>query len=135
MPTIRCWLKNWKKSKNVTSAIPQNLTPFISGSKITRHWCRKDGETLYVFFPNPKADRIKFPMGYGQSFETETKRAQVNLNFGVKSYMLDLTFEPYQSLLYKIEKGKIEKIDIGFVPKTPVVKTRPADYVAPWLVK
>ncbi len=124
-----------KKSKNVTSVIPQNLTPFISGNKVTRHWCRKDGETLYVFFPNPKADRIKFPMGYGQSLETETKHALVNLNFGAKSYELNLTFEPYQSLLYKIEKGKIEKIEIGFVPKTPVVKTRPADYVAPWLVK
>jgi len=124
-----------KKSKNVTSEIPQNLTPFISGNKITRHWCRKDGETLYVFFPNPKADRIKFPMGYGQSLETGTKHSLVNLNFGAKSYKLDLVFEPYQSLLYKIENGKIEKIDIGFVPKTPVVKARPADYVAPWLVK
>ena len=123
------------KSKNVTSAIPQNLTPFISGNKTTRHWCRKDGETVYVFFPNPKADRIKFPMGYGQSLETETKHSLVNLNYGAKSYKLDLAFEPYQSLLYKIENGKIEKIDIGFVPKIPVVKLRPADYVAPWLVK
>jgi hypothetical protein len=128
-------VENLKKLKNVTSAIPQNLTPFISGNKITRHWCRKDGEALYVFFPNPKADRIKFPMGYGQSLETETKHALANLNFGAKSYKLDLTFEPYQSLLYKIENGKIEKIDIGFIPKTPVVKERPSDYVAPWLVK
>ena len=124
-----------RKLKNVTSMIPQNLTPFISGNKATRHWCRKDGETLYVFFPNPKADRIKFPMGYGQSFETENKHALVNLNFGAKKYELDLTFEPYQSLLYKIENGKIEKIDIGFVPKTPVVKARPVDYIAPWLLK
>lgn len=124
-----------KKSKNVTSAISQNLTPFISGNRIIRHWCRKDGETLYIFFPNPKADRIKFPMEYGQALETETKKSQVRVNYEAKNYNLELVFEPYQSLLYKIEKGKIEKIDISFVPKTPVVKARPSDYVAPWLVK
>lgn len=124
-----------KKSKNVTSAISQNLTPFISGNRITRHWCRKDGETLYIFFPNPKADRIKFPMEYGQALETETKKLQVSVNYEAKNQHFELVFEPYQSLLYKIEKGKIEKIDIGFVPKTPVVKARPFDYVAPWLVK
>ena len=134
-PDYSLLVEKLKKLKNVTSAIPQNLTPFISGSKTIRHWCRKDSETLYIFFPNPNADRIKFPMGYGQSLETETKHAQVNLNFGTKNYELDLTFEPYQSLLYKIENGKIEKIDIGFVPKTPVVKARPVDYIAPWLLK
>jgi hypothetical protein len=59
----------------------------------------------------------------------------VKINYYGESYDLTLEFKPYQSLLYKIEKGKIEQIDINFVPETPEVKTRPADYVAPWLVK
>jgi hypothetical protein len=129
------WIDKLKKSKNVTTGLPKNLSPFVAGNIIPRHWCRVEGEAFYVFFPNPKADRIKFPLEYGQALESETKILPVELNFGGIKYNLDLIFDPYQSLLYKIEKGKIERIDIAFIPKTPVVKARPADYVAPWLVK
>ena len=124
-----------KELKNVTTQIPKNFTPFITGSKVPRHWCRIDGESLYIFFPNPKADRIKFPLEYGQALETETKTMPVKLNYAYKKFNLELNFEPYQSLMYKIEKGKIEKINIKFVPKTPIVLKRPENYVAPWLVK
>jgi hypothetical protein len=124
-----------KKSKNVINHLPSDITPFISGDIIPNHWCRKDGKTLYAFFPNPKSNRLKFPLEYGQSLETETKTRQIKINYNGDVYDLTLEFKPYQSLLYKIENGKIEQIDITFVPETPVVKTRPADYVAPWLVK
>jgi hypothetical protein len=124
-----------KKSKNVTSGIPDNLPPFITGDNIPRHWCRKEGETLYVFFPNPKAERLKFPMEYGHSLSSEISKIQITLNYHEKMIDLSLAFEPYQSLLYKIEKGKVEQIDIEFIPKAPIVKTRPTDYLAPWLVR
>jgi hypothetical protein len=124
-----------KKSKNVSELMPDDLSPFISGSTIPRHWCRKDGETLYIFFPNPKSDRLKFPLEYGQSLERETKNMEVTVNYHGKSYNMKLVFDPYQSLLFKIEKGEIEIIDITFIPKTPVVKERPAGYTAPWLVR
>ena len=74
-------------------------------------------------------------MNYGQALETETEKMPVKLNFDGKNYNLKLIFEPYQSLMYKIERGKIEKIYIEFIPKTPVVKERPTNYEAPWLVK
>lgn len=122
-------------SKNVVKDLPNKITPFISGNSIPVHWCRDDRGILYAFFPNPKSNRLKFPLEYGQSLETETKTRQIKINYEGKNYDLTLEFKPYQSLLYKIEKGKIEQIDITFVPKTPIVKTRPADYVAPWLVK
>jgi hypothetical protein len=123
------------KSANVSGNLPENLSPFITGSIIPRHWCRKDGEALYIFFPNPKSDRLKFPIGYGQSLETDTKKMEVSVNYNSKNYNIVLVFDPYQSLLYKIDKGKIEKLDITFIPKTPVVKERPNGYEAPWLVK
>jgi hypothetical protein len=134
-PDYSSLLDELKKSKNVSAILPDDFTPFISGNLIPRHWCRKDGETLYIFFPNPKTDRLKFPVEYGQSLDHETKKMKVIVNYTGKKYDLELSFEPYQSLLYKIERGKIEKIDIRFVPKTPIVKARPAGYVAPWLVK
>jgi len=114
--------------------VPEEIRPFISGDNVPRHWCRLEGDVLYVFFPNPKAERLKFPMGYGQSMETDTKESGIVLNWQGREIPLQLVFEPYQSLLYKIDDGKAEKIDIAFVPKAPVVSERPADYKAPWLV-
>jgi hypothetical protein len=124
-----------RKSENVSAVLPDNLTPFIMGSNVPRHWCRKDGETLYVFFPNPKSGRLKFPVEYGQSLDTVIRKADITLNYKGKSYGAELVFEPYQSLLYKIDNGKIEKLDIVFIPKSPVVKERAMGYEAPWLVK
>jgi hypothetical protein len=112
-----------------------DIHPLISGNVIPRHWCRIDNDVLYIYFPNPKSDRLKFPLSYGQSLNSETKNIDIKINHDKKTYKVTLKFEPYQSLLYKIEKGKIEQIDIKFIPKTPVVKERPAGYEAPWLVK
>lgn len=129
------FVSHLQNGRNVTSKMPGDLIPFIQGIEIPRHWCRKEGEVLYVFFPNPKADRLKFPMKYGQSLDHRTVKFPISLNYDENNIDLNLIFEPYQSLLFKIENGKAEQIDIEFVPRTPVVKARPADYVAPWLVK
>jgi hypothetical protein len=59
----------------------------------------------------------------------------VDLYHGNKRYPLYLEFKPYQSLMYKIEKGAVTQLDISFLPKTPRVEKRPADFKAPWLVK
>lgn len=124
-----------KNSPNVTSGLPENIDPFIVGSDEPRHWSRKEDKTLYIFFPNPKADRIKFPLEYGQSLNSEVYSNNIIINWEGKEIDLNLEFRPYQSLLYRIENGKAEQIDIEFIPKTPVVKKRPADYQAPWLVR
>ena len=134
-PDYSILIDELKSPENVSDRLPEDLTPFISGTSIPRHWCREDGETLYIFFANPKADRLKFPLEYGQSLQNGTIEMKITINYRGKDYNLDLVFEPYQSLLYKIENNKIKKIDIGFVPETPVFKERPDDYDAPWLVK
>lgn len=129
------WVAEMKKSRHVSTHIPKDLVPFLTGNTSPRHWCRKDGETLYVFFPDPNADRLKFPMQYGQSLEKEVNSMNITLHYQGQSHPLELVFEPYQSLMYKIDNGKVERIDIAFIPKTPVVKERPLGYEAPWLVK
>jgi len=120
--------------KDITS-LPENLIPFINGKMIPRHWCRKDGDALYIFFPNPKSDRIKFPLEYGQSLNASAYDIPVTLMFSGITYPLDLDFKPYQSLLYKLQNGKAEQIDIEYVPPTPVVRVRASDYKAPWLIR
>jgi len=123
-----------RNSKFVTNDIPADIKPFITGDIIPRHWCRIDGETLYIFFPNPRADRIKFPMEYGQSLNMETEQIKININFQGNQIDLNLAFEPYQSLLFKITNSMVQELDISFIPKAPVVKERPEGYKAPWLV-
>lgn len=128
-------LEKLAKSKRVSKEIPGSLTPFISSNYVPDHWCRIEGDTLFVFFPNPKTDRMKFPMEYGQSFSSDTLQKNITLQYLGRQIPVRLTFEPYQSLLYRIVNGEAEAIGINYLPKVPVVKQRPPDYKAPWLVE
>ena len=128
-------VKEIKDSENTYASLPVSIEPMISGPNAPRHWCRKEGKSLYIFFPNPESDRLKFPIAFGQSMTSEIHKTGIEINYGGRKYKAELVFEPYQSLLYRIQNGKIEKIDITFVPETPAVKSRPAGYSAPWLVR
>jgi hypothetical protein len=128
-------LEKMSKSKRISSGITGSLTPFISSNSVPKHWCRIDGDSLYIFFPNPESDWLKFPLEYGQSFSTDTIQKKVTIQYLGKQISLDLRFEPYQSLLFKIVSGEAQEIDISFIPKTPVVRSRPVGYKAPWLVE
>ncbi|MDX9812562.1 MAG: glycosyl hydrolase [Bacteroidales bacterium] len=110
------------------------LSPFITGNTIPAHWCRTVGETLYVFFPNRNSSNLVFPVEYGQSLSNQSYSVPVKISHEGHTYEINLNFKPYQSLLYRLEGGRTEEIDIEFVPDTPVVKERPQDYRAPWLV-
>lgn len=123
-----------KRSERFMDHLPDNLIPFISGEKIPAHWCHKDGDDIYVFFPNPKARRLKFPLEYGQSLCEENDTVAITVDYLGKEHKIDLFFRPYQSLLYRIGKNSIENIDISFIPSIPLVKKRAPGYEAPWLV-
>lgn len=133
-PGYRELIDEIKRSENVMAQLPDDLIPFISGIQIPAHWCRKDGDELYIFFPNPKARRLKFPLEYGQSLCEKNDTINVKIKYGGKEYKVDLIFEPYQSLLYRIDKNNISEIDISFVPSEPSAKQRAPGYKAPWLV-
>lgn len=134
-PDYRKLVTDLKNFKNVYDEVPPLLTPFISGRFLPGHWCREDADTLYVFFPHPKADSLKFPLKYGQSLETETRQHKITIFYKGKQIPMNLTFNPYQSLLYKFVDGKAEEIDIEFIPEEPVIRKRSAGYEAPWLVR
>ncbi len=123
------------KSRHDISSIPEDIQPFVRGESLPRYWAREDKKTLYVFFPNPKSDMLKFPLEYGQSFQTETLARHIFLNYRGRQYELDLQFKPYQSLMYRIGNGRAEQIDIEFLPPEPLMQVRPDGYIAPWLVR
>ncbi len=107
----------WNKIKNVKQ--------FISGNLDFDYWCRETSDSLYIFFANPKSKNLTFPFGYGQSFNDNKYTFDVVINYGQNVIPLKLEFEPYQSLLVKMDKkGKASFVDINFIPKTPVVIPR-----------
>ncbi len=87
------------------------------------YFARIVGDEALIFFSNPKAYDLRYPIKYGQSFSKSEVTENAQISFAGKTFTQKLTFAPYQSLLLKIDKsGKTEFIDITFVPKTPVTE-------------
>jgi len=102
-----------------------NIQPFITGTQSFDYWSRIDNTDLYVFFANPKSQNLKFPLEYGQSISDSEEIRAITIHYGDKIIPLQLQFKPYQSVLIKIDKqGKVNFIDIEYIPKTPVFKPR-----------
>jgi len=120
---------------NVYSGFRPHRVPLVEGPTIPAYRARIADDGLYIFFANPESENIKFPVSYGQSFTEDTLEISVRVNYANNKYYLDLRFEPYASLLYKLHDGKSEQINISFKPSAPEIKTFPEDFSAPWLVK
>ena len=96
------------------------LNHLITGDYVSDYWCRTDGKSLVMFFANPKAEGLVYPVAYGQSYQENTITKKVNINFKGKNVPVELKFEPYQSIILLIdEKGNTKFEVIKFVPKKP----------------
>ena len=120
---------------NVYTGFRPYRVPLVEGTTIPAYRAREADDGLYIFFANPESENIKFPVSYGQSFSEDTTKMTVRVNYANNKYYLDLCFEPYSSLLYKLLDGKTEQIDISFIPSAPQIKMFTDDFSAPWLVK
>ena len=101
------------------------IKPFITGTEQFDYWCRETDEGMYIFFANPKSQHLTFPLAYGQSLNEQTKTFSVAVSWHGKTIPVSLTFDPYQSLLLKINNNhEASFIDIRFNPKTPEYKER-----------
>ncbi len=99
--------------------------PLLVGENLPEFWCRSDGESAIIFMANPLYKGLKYPLDYGQSHQDSTIAQKITINFNETSRPIELRFEPYQSLLLKMDKnGDIEFLDITFVPKIPSQKFR-----------
>jgi hypothetical protein len=95
--------------------------PLIEGKNLPEYWCRTDGKSAKIFFSNPHNKNLKYPLEYGQSLNDSTIILPVTINFNNSGFLVDLKFEPYQSVLLSIDRvGKVTFEDISFVPKKPV---------------
>ncbi len=96
--------------------------PLLEGDDLPPYWCRQTERGLLLFLANPRSKKLRFPIGYGESFQDKPVSRHLKIRFGKRSDELDLVFSPFQSILLEIpERGKIREMDIRFVPKDPVV--------------
>ena len=114
--------------KNVSANFRQvvNHPPLIQGDSIPDYWCRveKDG-THYLFIAQPLSKNLAYPIYSGQSYMHESEWKDLTLTVNGKTIHQRFEFKPYQSLMLKITpNGKVETMDITFVPKDPVVRER-----------
>ncbi|MCX6157872.1 MAG: glycosyl hydrolase [Ignavibacteriota bacterium] len=110
-----------KSLPNVTNEFTSiRMNHLVMGDNVPDYWCRTDGKSLVMFFANPKAEGLTYPIAYGQSLQENTITKKVNINYKGKNVPVELKFELYQSLLLFIdEKGNAKFEDIKFVPKSP----------------
>ena len=116
-----------------TTFVPKAI-PLLEGSQIPPYRARETENGLCIFFANPATAGIRFPLQYGQSYYEKTENIELRLNYDGKSYDINLEYKPYSSLLYRLEDGAVEELDIEFSPSIPQVKKLPPSYRAPWLV-
>lgn len=94
--------------------------PLVEGDSLPDFWCRRDGGTYYMFFANPESQNLKLPLRYGQSLCRERVAKKIKLNVHGIQIPYELRFEPYQSLMLKIDdEGKVEALGIEYVPPAP----------------
>jgi hypothetical protein len=123
-PEFGKMLKELKGLKNVSVSwkVVVNHLPLVQGKNLPDFWCRKTKDKYIFFFANPKAQNLHLPLMYGQSLNTTPTKMDVIFNIEGKQIPYQLVFEPYQSVVLKIDvSGRIDQQDIKFIPKTPVV--------------
>jgi len=68
---------------------------------------------------------LKYPVYSGQSLMEQSDYRELTFNISGKTITQEFEFKPYQSIMLKISpKGKIEMMDISFVPKDPIVRPK-----------
>jgi len=121
-------LKELSGMKNVSKNFMQIVQhpPILQGDAIPEYWCRVgDDGSYYLFLAQGPSTNLKYPIYSGQSLMLKSDYRKLTFNINGKSNTITFEFLPYQSLMLKISpQGTIEKMDISFVPKDPVVKPK-----------
>jgi hypothetical protein len=109
-------------STDFSKVVPN--APLLQSDSLPAYWCKKDKEgNAYLFLAQSKSKDLVYPVFSGQSFMKTSEKRTFNIAWNGISQELEVEFKPYQSVLLKITpSGKIEYMDIAFMPKTPTVK-------------
>lgn len=99
---------------------PAPFEPLVAGEDLPDFWAREEDGDLFAFFAQPKARDLTLPLSWGQARTDAPVEKNVRIRHRGRTRDVKLVFEPYQSLLLKVDRrGEVELLDIRFVPKTP----------------
>ena len=98
--------------------------PLLQSDSLPAYWCKKDKSgNAYLFLAQTKSKNLVYPLYSGQSFMKQSEKRTFNISWNGITQEIEIKFKPYQSVLLKISPtGKIQFLDIEFIPKTPVIK-------------
>lgn len=104
---------------------PPLLESVEKGRALPDFWCREDVDAYYIFFSQPKAWNLTYPVSYGQSQTKEIVKQKLKINVRGETLPVELVFKPYQSVLLKVvPQVGICKLNIDFKPKKKGIGNR-----------
>ena len=125
-PDYKKMLNELSSLKNVSADFKTVVQhpALISGDSLPEYWCRVGADgSYYLFLAQPLSTDLKYPIYSGQSIMKQSVVRELTLNVNGKTIHHKFEFKPYQSLMLKISPaGKMEFIDISFIPKEPIVR-------------
>jgi len=90
--------------------------PLVAGDNLPPFWCRAVGDDRYIFFANPAARGLAYPMEYGCAHKRAGMPQATSLKLQAGGD-IGLRFEPYQSLLLRVSKsGATDFPNITYAP-------------------
>ena len=121
-------LKELNSLPNVSNEFNKviNHQPLLKGDNLPEYWCRVEADgTHYLFLAQGLSKELKYPIYSGQSFMEKSDFNELSITVNGKTVQQKFEFKPYQSLMLKISvDGDLEFMDIGFVPKDPIIRTK-----------
>jgi len=95
--------------------------PLVEGDNLPGFWCRIDGDEYHIFFANPDAKDLHYPLPYERTMEQTSSEILVCINAFDRQFKITLAFEPYESILLMLNTtGENKFTDLNFVPVPPV---------------
>ena len=91
--------------------------PLVEGTDIPDFWCREDGGKMYIFFANPMTSTVSYPMEYANAFNDKGSLRKVTINHHGWSDIVDLKFNPMESVLIEASAKGVKQIPLDYIPK------------------
>ncbi len=93
------------------------LRPLLTGQHLPPFWARETEDALYIFFAQPAAATVRYPMRYRQSQASARSKRSVVLDWRGMQQHHELEFLPHQSIVLRIAAdGATSFVDIDFAP-------------------
>lgn len=122
------WISELEALPNVSSDFDKvrQEPPLISGDSLPAYWSKVQADgTQYLFLAQHFSKNLTYPIYSGQSFMDQSIVRDLEFYVNGKRYQRKVEFAPYQSVMLKFTtNGKVEEVDISFVPHDPIVRPR-----------